>query len=73
MVIEWVLKRVKKSKRINKIVLATTKLKEDSIKTVDDFDTYVFKYTKDENTQKTGAALFAGLSQPLGAAYPVPS
>ena len=29
MVIEWVLKRVKKSKRINKIVLATTKLKED--------------------------------------------
>ena len=29
MVIEWVLKRVKKSKHINKIVLATTKLKED--------------------------------------------
>lgn len=29
MVIEWVLKRVKKSKNINKIILATTKLKED--------------------------------------------
>ena len=29
MVIEWVLKRVKKSKHINKIVLATTKLNED--------------------------------------------
>ena len=34
-----------------------TKLKEDSIKTVNDFDTYVFKYTKDENTQKIGGNL----------------
>ena len=34
-----------------------TKLKEDSIKTVDDFDTYVFKYTKDENTKKIGGNL----------------
>ena len=34
-----------------------TKLKEDSIKTVGDFDTYVFKYTKDENTQKIGGNL----------------
>jgi len=34
-----------------------TKLKEDSIKTVDDFDTYVFKYTKDENTRKIGGNL----------------
>ena len=32
-------------------------LKEDSIKTVNDFETYVFKYTKDENTQKIGGNL----------------
>ena len=29
MLIEWVLKRVKKSKKIKKIVLATTNLKQD--------------------------------------------
>ena len=34
-----------------------TNFKEDSIKTVDDFDTYVFKYTKDENTKKIGGNL----------------
>ncbi len=34
-----------------------TRLKEDSIKTVSDFDTYVFKYTKDESTQKIGGNL----------------
>tara|TARA_B100000886_G_scaffold338584_1_gene301765 strand:+ start:2872 stop:4149 length:1278 start_codon:yes stop_codon:yes gene_type:complete len=34
-----------------------TRLKEDSIKTMNDFDIYVFKYTKDESTKKIGGNL----------------